>query len=181
MQEKVMLDTSGKARMHVEVRCEGCGKMFWKPKRFMARASRHCCSVACVAAIATTSTQVKCAQCGTEFTKIQSTLCKSKSGLYFCSRKCKDMSQRTENGGKSWNPQYTDLTGKNVYRDIALRNYPEKCACCGYDEHKEGLEVHHIDGDRTNNAVKNLMILCALCHRLVTNKVYKVVNREVIK
>lgn len=31
------------------------------------------------------------------------------------------------------------------------------------------LEVHHIDGDRTNNELNNLMLLCSNCHRFTDN------------
>jgi 5-methylcytosine-specific restriction endonuclease McrA len=31
------------------------------------------------------------------------------------------------------------------------------------------LEVHHIDGDRTNNSLENLQLLCPNCHSYTTN------------
>ena len=30
-------------------------------------------------------------------------------------------------------------------------------------------EVHHVDGDRTNNEVDNLQLLCCNCHALTEN------------
>ena len=32
----------------------------------------------------------------------------------------------------------------------------------------EILEVHHIDGDRSNNEPENLRIICPNCHRALT-------------
>ena len=30
------------------------------------------------------------------------------------------------------------------------------------------LDVHHVDGDRSNNDVSNLVVLCVWCHAKVT-------------
>ena len=42
------------------------------------------------------------------------------------------------------------------------------CERCGqpYDETKRGggIDVHHLDHDRTNNELSNLVILCRKCH-----------------
>ena len=48
---------------------------------------------------------------------------------------------------------------------IALRG--EKCECCGLTKWLEkpiNLEVHHLDGDRSNNSLENLQLLCPNCH-----------------
>lgn len=48
---------------------------------------------------------------------------------------------------------------------IDLRGH--KCECCGLTEWLNqpiNLEVHHIDGDRTNNTLENLQLLCPNCH-----------------
>ena len=42
-----------------------------------------------------------------------------------------------------------------------------KCAICGIDiwNGKEiSLQLHHIDGDKTNNLIENLQLLCPNCH-----------------
>lgn len=44
-----------------------------------------------------------------------------------------------------------------------------KCEKCGFvPEHPCQLDVDHIDGDCSNNEIKNLQTLCANCHRLKT-------------
>lgn len=40
----------------------------------------------------------------------------------------------------------------------------EKCGITTWLGEKAPLEIHHIDGDRKNNRLENLQILCANCH-----------------
>lgn len=43
-----------------------------------------------------------------------------------------------------------------------------RCEECGFvPKHLRQLDVHHKDGDHSNNAPENLTTLCANCHRLV--------------
>jgi hypothetical protein len=47
-----------------------------------------------------------------------------------------------------------------------------KCESCGLDKWIDKLiplEIHHIDGNRTNNIPDNLKILCPNCHALTEN------------
>lgn len=47
-----------------------------------------------------------------------------------------------------------------------------KCDCCGLTEWMGkplSLEIHHIDGNRYNNNLDNLQILCPNCHSLTEN------------
>lgn len=56
----------------------------------------------------------------------------------------------------------------------------DSCESCGLDEwmgNKISLELHHVDGNRYNNKLSNLMILCPNCHSMTPNhsmrKVYR--------
>jgi hypothetical protein len=51
------------------------------------------------------------------------------------------------------------------YRKLAFAHYDPLCAHCGFGV-PAVLEVAHIDGDRQNNAVGNLVILCPNCHKM---------------
>ncbi len=51
------------------------------------------------------------------------------------------------------------------YRKIALAHYPPLCAHCGFGI-IDVLEVAHIDCDRANNAISNLVLLCPNCHKM---------------
>ena len=42
-----------------------------------------------------------------------------------------------------------------------------KCECCGissWNDKPLSIELHHIDGNRTNHKLENLMFLCPNCH-----------------
>jgi 5-methylcytosine-specific restriction endonuclease McrA len=51
------------------------------------------------------------------------------------------------------------------YRKLAFSHYQQVCAHCGFGI-PDVLEVAHIDGNRSNNAVANLVILCPNCHKM---------------
>lgn len=120
---------------------------------------------------------VKCSYCGKTFSKRPSSLLNSKSGLYFCCREHKDIAQRIENGVfEIWPEHYQNGNGKSSYRSIVFRNFEHKCCVCGYNEEIGILEVHHKDGNRENNDISNLCILCPNCHRKITLKLYNLTN-----
>lgn len=45
----------------------------------------------------------------------------------------------------------------------------EKCMLDTWDNNPIPLEVHHIDGNRANNKVENLQLLCPNCHACTDN------------
>ena len=50
------------------------------------------------------------------------------------------------------------------YRPICFDRYDKRCQNCSSTD---SVEVHHIDGDRTNNVEDNLIPLCPTCHQQV--------------
>lgn len=50
------------------------------------------------------------------------------------------------------------------YRELCFEHHTHECANCGSTT---AVEVHHRDGDRTNNNADNLIPLCRGCHRMV--------------
>lgn len=123
----------------------------------------------------------ECDYCHKEFFREPSKIQKSKSGLLFCSRKCKDSAQKINSGNKfkQMRPSHYN-TGKN-YREKAFRVYLLECSVCGWNEDKDVLEVHHIDENRENNDISNLIILCPICHKKLTTHKYKLLNRNEIQ
>jgi len=51
---------------------------------------------------------------------------------------------------------------KKKYRAKALDMKGEYCHICGK---KDSIEVHHIDADRDNNHIRNLLPVCQSCHQ----------------
>ena len=39
------------------------------------------------------------------------------------------------------------------------------CTSCGYSQHPRVLEIHHIDRNRKNNELGNLLTVCPTCHK----------------
>jgi predicted restriction endonuclease len=56
------------------------------------------------------------------------------------------------------------------YRKLAFAHYEQLgqivCAHCGFGI-RDVLEVAHLDCDRSNNDVSNLVILCPTCHKML--------------
>jgi hypothetical protein len=50
-----------------------------------------------------------------------------------------------------------------MYRYYGLYAYGGECAECG----DQDVEMHHINGNRDNNNIENLIPLCGSCHRLI--------------
>ncbi len=52
------------------------------------------------------------------------------------------------------------------YREKCLEEKSEECVLCGSSEN---IEVHHIDGDRSNDDIENLIPLCQSHHAQIHN------------
>lgn len=65
-----------------------------------------------------------------------------------------------------------------TYRERAFKSFPHKCAVCGYNEEIGILQVHHIDGNRKNSKLDNLVILCPNCHCKISFCNYELLQLE---
>lgn len=61
------------------------------------------------------------------------------------------------NGGNSEYPNHAEL--KRIRIEV-LKKSKGKCEICG----KLAKLVHHIDGDKSNHNINNLMAVCSKCH-----------------
>lgn len=161
------IDKSGKKRDGIKVLCLRCGK------EFSSRADQvgKYCSNKCYIASRTKKVEVKCASCNANVYKTPTQLKNSKSGLYFCSRRCKDNSQKLGGIEAIMPPHYgKSLSNRNseYYRkQYKLLNNLEQLICerCSYCEFECGIDIHHIDNNSNNNDKNNLKALCSPCHR----------------
>ena len=76
---------------------------------------------------------------------------------------------------------YHDITGKTTYEDkknikmakeIKEGIKERRCEKCGRTHWFDDpivLELHHIDGNKTNNSLENLQLLCPNCHSHTDN------------
>jgi len=55
--------------------------------------------------------------------------------------------------------------GSRAYKNLALREYGNVCQNCRKTEKGHFIHVHHKDGNRKNNYIDNLIVLCSKCHR----------------
>ena len=152
----------GKQRKLFLKQCLFCNKDHYSPKHV----HRKCCSRECSDRLREAKKiDLVCDNCGIGFVRTKAYLKKSKSGLRFCSRKCKDEAQRMGNHNEILRPShYKD--GRYSYREIARRHHPNICNRCGYDEYVRILRVHHRDRNRENNHPDNLEVLCPNCHEV---------------
>jgi len=122
------------------------------------------CSNKCRVLGRKTGKNILCTFCGIEIYKPLGQLKKSKSGNHFCSKSCLfKWIYKKYNGHPNWKGGFFS------YRDKLIKNGSNReCVLCGEGNLKI-LAVHHIDKNRKNNDLKNLVWLCHNCHFLVHN------------
>ena len=110
-----------------------------------------------------------CLNCGCEYERG-----KNSTGKY-CSNKCHTEHQHKQYITRWKEGKETGLRGEyNISKHIKkylLDKYNNSCQICGWNKVNPftgnvPLEVHHIDGDYTNNKEENLQLLCPNCHSL---------------
>lgn len=78
-----------------------------------------------------------------------------------------DYSKFVKVDSANYNNRVKESIKKNL---IQIRGH--KCEQCGLSEWQEqpiALELHHIDGNRCNNELENLQLLCPNCHSQTSN------------
>jgi hypothetical protein len=144
--------------------CLNCKKGFEAQLSEHKRGNAKYCSKKCVYAhrigvVKPKELNCECAKCGVGFWKSPSRMRRSKSGLFFCTRKCKDESQKIGGISEIMPAHY----GKN-YRTICWSHHKKECIICGEDKI---VAVHHYDHNHYNNDVSNLIPLCPTHHQYV--------------
>ena len=71
---------------------------------------------------------------------------------------------------KDWNWDSLHFSKHNKQSFMLQKPYKcEGCRISNWQGKKIMLEIHHVDGDRTNNSFDNLQLLCPNCHALTDN------------
>lgn len=168
-QRQGLLEHHPRRKPKVMFVCERCGKTFGVPPSRLKQAPVRFCSRECKDAAKSERAVPHfdpCAECGV--------LIQIRPGRIgtrnFCSRRCANLAHRVYVRGKT-NGRYVDgstLTlyppgfPKSVRRSIKQRD-GWACVVCGRGP--KYLQVHHIDGGKTNHDPTNLVSLCIACHR----------------
>jgi len=147
-----------------KVNCSICDEMFVREIKGEGISPNLYCSVACGRESIRRKTSqkvfVKCSFCGTEVLKRSSKL----KGFNYCNRSCQGKARRLDGGFKEAMPAHYG-SGAKAYRKKAMGALGYECADCGL-RFKPLLVVHHLDGDRNNNNLANLKVLCVQDHAL---------------
>jgi hypothetical protein len=128
----------------------------------------------CYAKTQKTGKMYPCAQCESPVYKTEGHLrCAKRTKGVFCDRVCFSLFYHGKN-----NPQYKHGNSYNPYpkefrriRRSVLKRDGIKCFLCGTEKApirpghvRTNLDVHHIDWDKENNDITNLVTLCLKCH-----------------
>lgn len=103
----------------------------------------------------------------------------------YCSNQCQQQFH-SEEYIKQWENNEIDGSTANgnlskIIRKRLIRDANNMCSKCGWNKVNQftgmiPLEIHHKDGDWTNNVKNNLEVLCPNCHSLT--KTYKGANHN---
>lgn len=93
-------------------------------------------------------------------------------------RKLQQLNVNTEHWtGQGWSKDaqlknWSEYLIPNSVKLHLIKNRGHKCEVCNYEKwlnNKIKLEIHHVDGNRTNNNIENLQLLCPNCHSMTKN------------
>lgn len=154
--------------MKITKECIECGHDFLTENKYINRGEGKFCSVRCGALYNAKTKQIPntiCAFCKSLFyrPKSKNTIKRSKSGLFFCSVKHKNLAQRIVNNIIKVEHY---KSGIGTYRQRTLESKESRCNRCGFDSTPDALIIHHKDRNRGNNELANLEVLCHNCHYL---------------
>ncbi len=147
-----------------QVKCKLCKTPFHAKPSWLKRGHGIYCSPPCQHVGRRNGKVITCFGCGKESYRNLHLLKQSKSGKYFCSKSCQTKWRNALFVGAK-HANWKD--GMHAYRSVLSRHgVPQVCKRCETND-KRILAVHHIDRNRKNNKVDNLIWLCHNCHHLI--------------
>ena len=149
----------------VTTACKACKSEFITTAQNIKRGNGNFCSTKC--RYSSFKESYECSFCKIIFVSTKARKEKSKTSNHFCSNPCKYKAASSLDNAYMTGPKIKSI-GDTTYRNRAFNFLDKKCSCCNYSEYLEILDVNHIDGNRRNNDIVNLQILCVKCHALKT-------------
>jgi hypothetical protein len=148
----------------MKVKCTYCKAEVEKRPTDVKRYKTHFCNRECANNHRKSKKVLKevvCDCCGKTIHKTRNQLRNSKTGRYYCDNTCKNKHVAQ----LRWKD--VDNTKSHRSRSKTVKeNANNACQCCGYNEDKRMLDVHHKDGNHQNNTWENLCCICVWCHNL---------------
>ena len=147
------------------VKCKLCEKEFYAKPSWLKNGWGKYCSSKCQYEAQKTGKFIACYICGKKTWKTPKQTDHSKSGKFFCGKSCQTLWRNKEFRG----PRHHNWKGGKyiIHKSLLLENdIKAVCKLCKSKDERV-LAVHHLDKNRKNNNVKNLVFLCQNCHHLV--------------
>ncbi|MEK6841238.1 MAG: hypothetical protein AAB529_01120 [Patescibacteria group bacterium] len=147
------------------VKCKKCGKEFYAKPSWLKVGNGKFCSAKCQYESYKKGKFVACNICGRKTWKQPKQIDHSKSGKFFCSKSCQTLWRNKEFRGSR---HHNWKGGEHIlHKSLLIENGTKSiCKLCNCKDERV-LAVHHLDKNRKNNDVKNLIFLCFNCHHLV--------------
>lgn len=143
--------------------CHWCKKEIYKRASHLERYKIHFCNIICKQNYESSLSKkidISCSNCNKIIQRTRYQLRKSLNGIYFCDNMCKNRYLNIIR----WKDNY-QVKNHRVKREEIISKCNKKCSNCGFDGDVRMLDIHHIDGNHSNNDVSNLTSICVWCHQ----------------
>ena len=147
--------------------CKSCSEEFYAKPSWIKNGYGKYCSRNCFHLAQKSGKDFRCYMCKKTVYRSLQDQRRSKSGEFFCTKSCQTTWRNSVVYTGSNHPNWVD--GKSSYRDKLIRSDRQQVCNRCKDDDKRILAVHHMDRNRNNNELSNLMWLCHNRHFLVHN------------
>ena len=154
--------------------CLECNKEFVVSSSHLN--SKKCCSRECSKIYNNRKyyKEVNCDNCNKKFTRyISLSTYHRRNNKNFCCKECYYEYRSFIKYDKKINPTIN-------YRVTAFKHFDKICTVCGWKDIPDLLDVHHIDFNRSNNDISNLIPLCPNCHAMVSRGYAEIIDKKMI-
>lgn len=148
-----------------QVNCVICRQEFYAKPSWLKKGFGKYCSRKCQHEGRKNGQMINCFICEKRVYKAVKALKHSKSKKYFCGKSCQTIWRNTIVFIGKNHPNWKH--GEYIYRNRLINNNAilKICKICKIDDFRI-LAVHHLDKNKKNNKLENLIWLCHNCHFL---------------